>query len=1082
MAPKAVRRFRAWTTVPVKLERAATSRFLNETKAWGVIQSNEIVSEVLEQRRADARRPEIQQPPWEVPNVEWGGIADWRRSPWREIERWLPGVRWGVAGMLGAWFALRMAAGRWWLRRGSSVPGWSAEQVIVVMQTARDMGLVRNPAIRISPRVASPLLAGFWRPTVYLPPVALDWATERLRMVFLHELAHWRRRDPVWLLIGRLAACVFWWNPLAAFAVRRMCREAEEAADDEVVLRKVGAPDYAETLVAIAATPSDGSLAAGAVEMAGVAMVFRRSALEKRIRALLAASHWRGRMGWFAACAVLVLGVMSAGAVCLLVRKEASAQTAQRTGRKLTAEERVLLERIRDNTRRRLHAFRYVHVKLEKILGEEREAERAVTPQPTRLEAWADLWTGRYRAQMRPNVFVFARRPGENRTPLNVEDKDEINDGRRSYAIRLSEVQDIEGNSRSVFDGELQYMLGYQHLTWLWEHVDDMLKRGVVSDDPEKQDISKVGVFMASREGKPVVRVVDFSMNSYPRAHWIFEVDPSLDDLLVYQEEKYIGSLSGAGSRWMLYEAGRTESGEVYARRHRRELRTKEVFQFSDVTVTAFDVLKGLPEGVFSLPEQDAHKYLAKDGVQIHREQVILHCVDADTWKPVPGVSASVKINWEDKGRVQADGEGRLVIALPKEEIVSLDVRIAADGFSQHWVNWNKQRAPIQVPDNYTVRLRPAVGMSGRVIDESGRPIANAKVELRPGRYGALEIFNDRLEGKLTTKTDAQGRWKIEGIARNLTGFFLDILVTCPGYVSASGDFRRETGFAYESLWDGSCEIQLARERIITGAIVDSDGKPVAKCKVSLGGSKFFSGRIVTRSDANGMFTLRGVAEGKARITFEDTIHKPRTMLIEAPLAEPMRVALEPGRVVRGRVVGLDGKPRVGASVWVSSWKAGKADERSVDVLEFRTETDVEGCFVWRGAPDEPVTIGFGNCGDGVRSLYDYPLVAREEEYVIINKPALRVLGTVVDANTGKPVPLVRVTPGACWNGEDSSNSWEQQETMTYRDGNINWQNERMGMRYQLRVEAEGYEPLTSRVYPSNQDEFTEVFRLKKKT
>lgn len=53
---------------------------------------------------------------------------------------------------------------------------------------------------------------------------------------------------------------------------------------------------------------------------------------------------------------------------------------------------------------------------------------------------------------------------------------------------------------------------------------------------------------------------------------------------------------------------------------------------------------------------------------------------------------------------------------------------------------------------------------------------------------------------------------------------------------------------------------------------------------------------------------------------------------------------------------------------------------------------------------------------------------------------------------------------------------------MTYRDGNINWQNERMGMRYQLRVEAEGYEPLTSRVYPSNQDEFTEVFRLKKKT
>ncbi len=270
------------------------------------------------------------------------------------------------------------------------------------------------------------------------------------------------------------------------------------------------------------------------------------------------------------------------------------------------------------------------------------------------------------------------------------------------------------------------------------------------------------------------------------------------------------------------------------------------------------------------------------------------------------------------------------------------------------------------------------------------------------------------------------------------------------------------------------------REQVVRGEIVDTDGKPVGKCSVRLGGSKFSADKRETRSDASGMFTLRGVSDGKWRITFESTKHKPQTMMIEVPLAESMRVILAPGRIVRGRVVDVEGKPRAGASVWIERWQAA-GEKIPLNILDFETRTNAEGRFIWRGAPDECVQIGMGNCGDGFRSLYGYPLIARDEEYVIVSKPALRVLGTAVDADTRKLVSLVKVIPGIHW-GENDEVSWKPQETMTYQNGSINWQNERMGFSYKLRIEAAGYEPLLTRVYPSNQDEFNETFLLKPKT
>ena len=91
---------------------------------------------------------------------------------------------------------------------------------------------VGNVDILVTDRIDTPAACGLLWPKVLLPGwCASQLATDELRMVFVHELTHLKKKD-VWIQsIAHLVSIAHWFNPLVAFANRKLDAYREMACD-----------------------------------------------------------------------------------------------------------------------------------------------------------------------------------------------------------------------------------------------------------------------------------------------------------------------------------------------------------------------------------------------------------------------------------------------------------------------------------------------------------------------------------------------------------------------------------------------------------------------------------------------------------------------------------------------------------------------------------------------------------------------------------------------------------------------------------------------------------------------------------
>lgn len=171
-----------------------------------------------------------------------GTVAEVVKKPeridvWKILFRiWVLGVI-SVLGLAG-FFTWRFSRR---LRRCSAPDARQAELETFLGRLGDELDFLKLPRLRVCEAVDVPALYGLFRPVILVPPSALERLSEtELRLVLMHELGHWKRRD-LWLnLMLALLQAVHWFNPLVWWTFHRTRIESERATD-AWVLRRAGA-------------------------------------------------------------------------------------------------------------------------------------------------------------------------------------------------------------------------------------------------------------------------------------------------------------------------------------------------------------------------------------------------------------------------------------------------------------------------------------------------------------------------------------------------------------------------------------------------------------------------------------------------------------------------------------------------------------------------------------------------------------------------------------------------------------------------------------------------------------------------
>lgn len=189
-----------------------------------------------------------------------------------------------------------------WLTVGGALAGCSLVQYIVLRRKLREAVPYRGE-ILLSDNIRTPFVMGVLSPKIYLP---WDTPQEERRFIIAHERQHIHRGDPLWKLLGYLALCVHWFNPLVWLAFFLGGKDMEMSCD-EAVLNRLGEDiraDYSQSLLRLATHKR---------LIAGMPLAFGEGETKGRVRNM---ARWRRPKVWVSGiCAVLCLAVL---AVCAL--------------------------------------------------------------------------------------------------------------------------------------------------------------------------------------------------------------------------------------------------------------------------------------------------------------------------------------------------------------------------------------------------------------------------------------------------------------------------------------------------------------------------------------------------------------------------------------------------------------------------------------------------------------------------------------------------------------------------------------------------------------------------------------------
>ena len=116
----------------------------------------------------------------------------------------------------------------------------------ILEELCHEFGIRKKIEVYQCYHLLSPCISGYFRTKIFLPD--RKYSEKELRMIFTHELKHYMQKDVIWKPIFTAVKYIYWFNPLAQYAYREMCRWAEGCCD-EACSRKFSVVEYFYTIV-----------------------------------------------------------------------------------------------------------------------------------------------------------------------------------------------------------------------------------------------------------------------------------------------------------------------------------------------------------------------------------------------------------------------------------------------------------------------------------------------------------------------------------------------------------------------------------------------------------------------------------------------------------------------------------------------------------------------------------------------------------------------------------------------------------------------------------------------------------------
>lgn len=342
---------------------------------------------------------------------------------------------------------------------------------------------------------------------------------------------------------------------------------------------------------------------------------------------------------------------------------------------------------------------------------------------------------------------------------------------------------------------------------------------------------------------------------------------------------------------------------------------------------------------------------------------------------------------------------------------------------------------PVDVP------LEIGLALSGRTIDDAGRPVPKARVLARSERSGDWSPGRHR-----TAESDEKGAFQIRGLVPGKVG----LQALSLGFDGA----RLELGTLAERDVREGLELVLRRGHSIAGRVLWPDGTPAAQAwlqVVAEDARDFSRGPDDWREDgfqtaADGSFRITGLDEGsfrvearavrveevlvKSELTGRERKKKQRTTLRAtaegvAVGTEDLALTLGTGLVVSGRVVDDLGAP-VGEFTIVAGRRVqlGPNSWHAEDELARRFESP-DGSFELEGFQPGDWEVKASGKGHGESAPARVEVPGPLEVIELVAPRAAIVRGVVLDPD-GNRLPLAEILIGQSWRMGWSSRSDER--------------------------------------------------------